>query len=111
MREKTKATDTGMMAWRQPHEPPDGRRCLNARPFWSSLTEQLTFENVVDANPQREGEGPFAYIERLAEAVEPKLAKLPRAMPPTRQTRRQRDDNLQHLREQIARDRVIGEGE
>lgn len=47
-----------------------------ARPngaFWSSPSEQLTYEHAVEANPRGENEGAISYIKRIAALAQARL--------------------------------------
>lgn len=65
--------DSGRLGYREPDEPPDERPCIVRAPFWRDKSEQLTYEHAVQSNPRKSGEGPMAYIQRIAELVKGKL--------------------------------------
>jgi len=99
--------------WREDDEPTDDRppirrdscRCAGCRSYLDgdSGTERMTYASAVESNPQREGEGPIAYIQRIGAIVAGKYEKLGLAMPRAGLTRAEMDARLKLLREQAER--------
>lgn len=91
--------DTGRKGYREPEEVPDGRPTISYRPFWTDLSEQLTYEHAVETHPKRPDESPMAYIQRIAAIVEGRLAAV-KAVPKASMTRKQFQQRLAELEKQ-----------
>ena len=97
--------DTGRKGYLEPDEQLDGQHPrLKVAPFWESASEELEYLHAVE---ETRGMLPS---ERL-EAIRKKFGKggAVKAMPRVRKSGYQTDQRLAELRQQIARDRVIGE--
>ena len=83
---KSQPSDSGRNAWRESWEPFDGRPLVIVRrEFYRDTTEQLTYENAVESNPRKHGEGPMAYVRRIAEIATGELLAQPaKTMPEAR---------------------------
>jgi hypothetical protein len=74
--------DTGRMGFLEPEDSPDGvRHHILRRPFWRNVGEQLTYQNAVESNPRKRGEGALSYIQRIAEIAAGKLPPPAKDMP------------------------------
>jgi hypothetical protein len=93
---------TGRMGFLEPDEPPDGvRKTIVRNSIYRDLTEQMTYENAVEANPRGRDESPLSYIRRIAELVAEKRLPAPlKPMPEARLPYKDQDDVLQELRRQ-----------
>lgn len=79
--------------YREPEEPTDERppilygacKCAGCRRAgagtWHDETERMAYQAAVEGNPRRDGEGPMAYSQRVAAAVEGKYQQAGMTMP------------------------------
>lgn len=71
--QRSEASDTGRLGYREPHEAPDERPVIARSPFWASESERLTYEHAVESWPKKKDEGGGTYIVRIAEKVRGRL--------------------------------------
>ncbi len=69
------------------------------RAFWKDRLEEATYQAAVVSNPQRQAEGPMAYVQRISALVTGERQKV-HSMPHVRQSRSERDEALSTLRSQ-----------
>jgi len=95
-------SDTGRLGFRYEWEQPDERPLvIYPEPFWADETERMTYEDAVEANPRREGEGVLSYAARLSGIVVGRYAMGPHRMPPARTPKWRREQQLAKLRSQL----------
>lgn len=93
-------TDFGRMGFRYPDEPVDERPVLRGAPFWHDASEQCAYEDAVQQNPRREGEGPMAYAARISGIVTGLYAKAGMKMPRVRMSQREWERKQNELKQQ-----------
>jgi hypothetical protein len=75
----TNPADTGRVAFRYEWEQTDERpMVIYPHRFWRDESERLTYEDAVEANPRRPGEGSFSYIARLSAIVVDRMKAQPK---------------------------------
>jgi len=68
--------------------------------LWCDLTEELMYQDAVEANPRRGDEGAMAYIQRLAEYVAGQKLSPAKPIPAARLPYKDQDEVLMELRRQ-----------
>ena len=95
--------DTGLMAFRYPDEPLDGRPVLLWSQFWSDESERMAYEQAVNEHPKRGDEGAFSYLARISAIVTGSYQRvglnMPRRMSQAEWTRRQNEAKAKDWRQ------------
>jgi hypothetical protein len=93
--------DTGRKGYREAHEYPDDRPCINHSPFWTG-DEQTVYEAVVRENPIREDDNLDSYLSRIASIAAGRYVKPGpgRPMPTARPTQAEYTQRVMKLERQ-----------